>query len=561
MGRARQLAIMAGIIAACAAATVFAQVPAVTVPGSADAARVVPQATVATPPMPRSFEVPKLPTGPKAPSDAKDVHFVLKSVRIEGMSAFTTEDVEGFYAPMIGNDITLDRVWALAERITAHYREHRFFLSRAYVPKQEITDGTVIIRVVEGYVGTVSFDTNLRGTPIADALARSLTSTKPLKVEDLESFMLRLNGMPGIARFGVLTPLKSTNQGAVELVIEQGTPKNTTSIAVDNHGSRFLGPYQATASHKAVLIEGQETTLTVSSSIPHKELGYVSLKHRVPLAPKWDAFGSVGYVRARPGATLEANDIRSNSIDATLGLVYTPIRQWEQNLDFTFLLDGKNSQSDILRDVPLTRDRVRALRTTAHYDVTDGWQGGHSASLTLSRGLDFLGATDRSDPLISRAEASPNFTKAEFSYAQQRRVWGEFLLAGAMSGQYASGPLFSSEEFGYGGPVFGRAYDPSDIIGDHGIAGSLELRYAGFAPWNDLLFAPYLFGDAGKVWNEDAGIDPESGTSAGFGLRMSHISGVSGDLGLAWPLTRTLTTPVYGSNTGPRILLQMQVGF
>ncbi|MBA4274916.1 MAG: hypothetical protein C0436_04615 [Alphaproteobacteria bacterium] len=544
-----------------AAVPALAQAPAFTLPSAADASRVAPATPAIAPPAPRSFEVPALPTGPSLPANAKDITFTLKRVNIEGMTAFSDKDMRDFYAPMLGTDISLDRIWALAERITAHYREHRYFLSRAYVPKQDITDGTVTLRVVEGYVGTVSFDGNLRGTTIAEALARSLTATKPLRVEQLESFMLRLNDLPGITRFGVLSPSKNASQGAVDLIIEQGTAKTRTQVSVDNYGSRFLGPHQATVSHKAALLPMQETTLTLSSSIPLKELGYASLKHRVPVSETWDAFGSVGYVRARPGATLKPNDIRSNSIDVALGLVYTPIRQWEQNLAFTFQLDGKNSESDILKDVPLTRDRVRAFRTTAQYDVTDGWQGGHALNLTLSRGLGGLGSSDRTDPFISRSEATPNFTKGEFSYAQQRRLLGDFLITGSAAGQYASGPLFSSEEFGYGGQAFGRAYDPSDIIGDHGIAGALELRYAGFDAWRDMLFAPYLFADAGKVWNEDAGVKPVSGTSAGFGLRMAHETGVSGDLGLAWPLTRTLSTPVYGSNSGPRILFQMQYGF
>ncbi len=531
-----------------------------TLPGAADAARIGKSMEI-HPPAPRSFAKPSLPKAPKAPANAKDIIFTLKKVNIEGMSAFSANEIQPYYASMVGTEISLDKVWALAERITAHYRENRYFLSRAYVPKQSISGGVVTIRVVEGYVGTVQFDSNLKNTPIAQAMARALTASKPLKVEELERFMLRLNDLPGITRFGVLAPAKNVNQGAVELLIEQGTYKPRTRVSIDNHGSRFLGPYQANITHRAALLPMQETTLSVTSSLPTKELGYVSLRHRVPLSESWDAFGSAGYVRARPGATLSPNDIRSNSIDATLGLIYTPIRQWEETLAFTFELDGKNAQSDILKNTPLTRDRVRAFRTNARYDITDGWLGAQSFDATLSRGIASLGSSSKSDPFISRAEAAPNFTKLEASYAQQQRLWRNFMISGSLSGQIASDPLFSSEEFGYGGQAFGRAYDPSDIVGDHGISAALELRYGGFDAWNDVLFAPYLFADGGKVWNEDRGIKPESGTSAGFGVRMNHISGVSSNIGLAWPLTRDLVTPLYGSNTGPRILLEMQYGF
>jgi len=47
-----------------------------------------------------------------------------------------------------------------------------------------------------------------------------------------------------------------------------------------------------------------------------------------------------------------------------------------------------------------------------------------------------------------------------------------------MQAQYALEPLLATEQFAYGGAqqALGRAYDPAEIIGDRGMAGSLELR-------------------------------------------------------------------------------------
>jgi len=129
--------------------------------------------------------------------------------------------------------------------------------------------------------------------------------------------------------------------------------------------------------------------------------------------------------------------------------------------------------------------------------------------------------------------------------------------------QRASGPLYSVEEFGYGGQAFGRAYDSSEISGDHGAAGSLELRYDGWNNLQPVSISPYAFYDIGVVWNDDTSqAKRESGASAGFGVRVSSDIGITGNIGIAFPLTRENETPVYGQNAEqPRIMLQISQSF
>ena len=70
---------------------------------------------------------------------------------------------------------------------------------------------------------------------------------------------------------------------------------------------------------------------------------------------------------------------------------------------------------------------------------------------------------------------------------------------GGVSGQYALDPLFASEEFAVGGPVYGSAYDPAEITGDSGVAARAELRYSNTAPQASIdIFQIYGFYDMGK---------------------------------------------------------------
>jgi hemolysin activation/secretion protein len=178
--------------------------------------------------------------------------------------------------------------------------------------------------------------------------------------------------------------------------------------------------------------------------------------------------------------------------------------------------------------------------------------------MTLSHGLPIFGASRQGALNLSRAQAAPDFHKAELSLTRQQALGTEWALVTSAAGQLASGALYSSEEFGYGGPAFGRAYDASEITGDHGIAGALEVRYLGLDIADAVRVVPYAFYDIGTIWNVDPGQEKQaSGSSAGLGVRLDLSWGLSGNIGLAQPLTRAASAPLYGHGHVPRLLLEI----
>lgn len=131
-----------------------------------------------------------------------------------------------------------------------------------------------------------------------------------------------------------------------------------------------------------------------------------------------------------------------------------------------------------------------------------------------------------------------------------------------LKGQLSNDAQLSSEEFGFGGKDYGRGYDPSEIVGDDGYAGKIELQ------WNqpyDLDFVDkyhvYTFFDAGRVWNNDPvtasqGID--TATSTGLGVRATFAKDVNAGLMIAYPLDRSVQTT---GNQGPRIFFNLSKDF
>lgn len=542
-------------------AAVWAQ--AVPVPGPVDAGRIGKQERIVVPqreaePHIKLQDTPSLP----APGAAKSIRFTLKHLRIEGATVFSPDLLADLYAPYIGKEITLDVAYKIAEAITQRYRDAGYFLSLAYVPNQEIANGKVTIAVVEGYIGKVELEGEAADSAVIRGYIERLQARKPVKADEVESFLLRVNDVPGLSFRGVLAPLKNAQDGAVKLSLVAAKKEGHGSISMDNFSSRFLGPNELAASYSTSLLSLQQTTVSGLMNLFADRLRYITLGHSVTVAPDITVEVMASTTRAKPGYTLERFDIESASHALSLGLNYQWMRQRQENLVLKLLLDSRNSDTDFL-GATFTRDRLRVLRTSAGYDTSDRWQGINVVNAMLSHGIDGLGSSRAGDRNLSRARAKPDFTKAELMLSRLQGVGDQWSLLAAATGQWASGALYSSEEFGYGGQAFGRAYDASEITGDHGLAASLELRYGGWGNMQPLSLQPFAFYDIGRVWNIDAGQPKrESGASAGLGVRFASQWQQTGSVGLSYPLTRDAATPIYGAHaSGPRILLQISQAF
>ena len=124
--------------------------------------------------------------------------------------------------------------------------------------------------------------------------------------------------------------------------------------------------------------------------------------------------------------------------------------------------------------------------------------------------------------------------------------------------------MLTAEQFGLGGASFGSAYDPSEITGDSGIAGRVELQYNRSG---DFEYVPsyqlYGFYDIGNVWirNNSAGQKAsESLADTGIGVRFNVMEPVSGGLELAVPLTRQVAADGQDGKS-PRLFFSLAYHF
>ncbi|MBM3602296.1 MAG: ShlB/FhaC/HecB family hemolysin secretion/activation protein [Alphaproteobacteria bacterium] len=552
---------MIGLLMGVGAYPALAQVPSI--PGGADINRVQPRPEKPLPTL--------SPTKPStidsgmmtAPEGVDKIAFVLKAVKVDGVTVFPEEDVAKLYAAHIGQKVTLDLVWELANRLTDKYRNAGYFLSRAYIPEQKIADGTITLKVVEGYVESVEWEgerkQDVSQYRVVQELLEEVRAARPLSTEVIESYLLRLNDLPGLSFKALIKPNEGSDiySGATVLVLTPTNKDGEGEGRINNNGSRFFGPNQASVTYQTSLIPLQQTSLTVLSSVPTEELRYGSLGQSIALSPRWMLGLRAGYTGTQPGAGLRDYDIRSTAKDWGTDLTYRLIRQRNENLDFTLGLDGKDTASDLYGHLsPLVRDKSRAMRVGVNYNTLDRWNGQHEGSLKLSQGLSILNGSKKGDRNLSRGQANPKASKAEISYKWQKLVDNHYLLSSRLGGQLASNPLLASEEFGYGGSQLGRAYDQSEMSGDHGLIGGLELKYRGLSPIYGISPDPYIFYDMGKLWNKDRDGQNPLAASSGLGVALSTDDGFTGNISLAFPMIRRVGDPLYGGPRDPRLLLE-----
>ncbi|MBN8522017.1 MAG: ShlB/FhaC/HecB family hemolysin secretion/activation protein [Alphaproteobacteria bacterium] len=490
-----------------------------------------------------------------APAGAENIRFNFGGVEVTGAKIYTSEQLATVYQGQIGQEISLADLYQIANNITLKYRNDGYVLTQVVVPPQTIEGGIARLQVVEGFINNVTVESPAGEPESAMKLVREYASQivkgEAANVKDLERNLLLINDLPGLSARSVISPSPDVPGGAdIAIIVERDPFEGLVSI--DNYGSRYLGPVQLGAQGTLNSPFGLNDFLTGQLVVaPGKgyELGYVGAEYGLPVGSYGTILSAlVSYTDTEPGHDLRRFSVDGKSKYFSLKAEHPFIRSRENNLSGRLLFDVRNAESESL--LSTTKDQIRAVRTGMKFDFLDRMLGAavNTGDIEISKGVGILGASDERDANLSRALGDPQFTKATADLQRLQRVTDSVNILLGARGQVSSGPLLSSEEFSVGGINSGRGYDPSEIVGDEGVSGKVELQ------WNNPLdsnfvamknYQVFSFYDVGKVWNDDATTSSDkklSLASAGAGVRMNFEHDVDASFGFAVPLTRGVQT-------------------
>lgn len=537
------LAACAGMIATCVAITAVQAQTTTQLPPAADPGRIDELFQPGLPePLSRPEEAPAVDEQ-VAPEGAELQTFVLNSVVVEGSTVFEQADFQPLFAAQVGQNISLADIFTIANEATSLYRNNGYILSRVVVPPQDIIGGTVVLQAVEGYVDQVFIDGDPGGdTSILEAYGEKIRQARPLNASDLERYLLLAGDLAGAEARGVLAPSQTT-PGASDLTIVMEQTAFDGFAAIDNRGSRFVGEWIGTAGIglNSLLGYHEEFNLTVATAADFSELAFAEFAATLPVGDEGTTLTArTSYSFSEPGDILQPFDVDSRSFRASFEGNHPLIRSRTENLFINGAFEWGHFKSTT-QGQPLSNDDLRVIRVTGTYDFVDDLLGVNLIRGAFNQGLPWLGATSSDDANKSRAEGSGTFTTLQVDLQRLQRIAPGFNVLLAASGQVASTALLASEEFGVGGAAVGRGFNGSEITGDHGLSGKVELQYGesldsylGFVD----SYQVYGFYDAGIVWNieqPEGALNGPNDTlhSVGAGVRMNVLDAVSVNLEVA----------------------------
>jgi hemolysin activation/secretion protein len=527
-------------------------VSATNVSGQAPA-QVKPPGTVQPGQVERQFERPPEPSakpgaiaipipGQTPPPNAEGIRFVLQQLTLDGGTVYSADTLRRIYANVLHKEVTLAEIYRLVDTITARYRNDGYILSQVIVPAQSVENGSIRLQAIEGYIADVRIEGGTAGLrERVRPYGEKIRARRPLTAATLERYVLLMNDLPGVQARAVLAP--SQTPGASDLVLQVSRRRVTAGFSTDNRGSQSQGRQRLFANVDFNNLLGASRTELRQVTTLTPELAYVAMAHDQILGTRGGRVGvSASYVYSRPQElAVIPLDLTTRSHTVSVTYSHPLVRSRARNLTVRAALSAFDSASTVF-DVEDSTDRLRAARLGITYDAGDRFGGVNIADVEFAQGINGLGATANGDAYLSRPGGRADFQKVTLYAARIQALPANWSAVLATNAQYAFTDLLAPELFSVGGEQFGRGYDPSEFLNDHGAAVKLDLRYTrALGGARPTLLMPYGFVDGGRVWQRTpiAGVGAaQSATSAGVGLRVQVGTQLSGFVEFAAPIGR-----------------------
>lgn len=564
-GLAPLRAVAVSLFVMCLASRAAAQ-PAPAAPSTADPGLVRERFDFQPKPAPAPEPPERQNERPEAlPDSLKSIRVTLRSVEIEATTLLPGGVLQAQADSYTGREITGSDILTLASALTAMYRNAGYMLTLVVIPPQSLADGTLTLRVIEGYIDRVNVQAGADVSPYVAArlaeIGEEIRASRPLQASVLERYLLIAGDFPGIEIRSVLAPSRTPAAADLTLIAKVKTFEGFA--ALDNYGSRYLGPGQLSVGvvgNQLLGVNDQWRVIGVTTG--NSEMAYGQFSYSQVVNTEGLKFSAaVSRARTRPGDILEPFDVRGSADTFSLSISYPLLRTRNESLIARATYDHSDVHTDIL-GTRVIEDRIRALRLGLSWRLLDRFDGQNNLEIDFSQGL---GGTDESELLKSRAGAKGVFNKLVFDYERIQSFTPNVSLALGIGGQWANTPLLSSEQYTLGGRRFGRAYEPAELVGERALAFRIEPRYA--AAINSPGFRSYqVFGfyDIGKVWkigSPTPGVPgSQSLASAGAGLRLFMQKNTAASLEAAFPLTKSIASDA-GNPREVRLLASLLVRF
>lgn len=510
--------------------------------------------------------------------------FELEQIQITGNTLFDDETLVALVAERLGESTDFSDLQDIANTISAYYREQGYPFARAYLPEQDIVQGTVQFEVLEGRYGEVSAVDAPTATPAMDLQARRnravadvlntlsehfdsdelgevvssidvlfdqrmeqleedyaefeqaltpnakaqrflapLESDAVIESSSIERVALILDDIPGYTAVPVVRPGQRRGTGDLEVrMIESGVWVG--SVGLDNHGSTSSGRNRARIDLAKArnFVFGDQLSLT--GLITEEQTWLVSTNYSLPVGVSGlRLHGNVLISSYELGAGEFAGIADGGTNQVGLRASYPLIRSQSRNLTINLAGNAIRHENNRLQETDTYN--TLTLPLSLNFDWRDGFAGGGLTFGAVRAQYNWVGDDDR---IAGPDESYPIWA---LDIARSQRIGERWQGLVRLSSQYASDNIDSSSFISLGGVNAVRAYPVGEFSGRRGVVVQSEMSRR--IPRYDA--TPYAFfdiGNAQRITTEDL---TESRTLSGYGVGVRFNQfGFNVDASAAW---------------------------
>lgn len=479
------------------------------------------------------------------------------------MKALDTSLAADVLKKYTGRPLTFSQLEEAAQAVAEMYRAHDYFTVSAYLPKQELGNGEVLIKVVESPLGEVKLEGNKRySTDYINWMLEPIRAEKgtlPTR-SALQRQLLLLNDNMDLEASSVVRAADSKDAVDLLVSVKDSVPTHF-SLDYNNLGARTSGRNRLGATFQWGNLTDRADMLTLRYvesgllNVNTKGLDLFSVGYEAPLNNIGTKFkASYANSAFQAGQELQILDIRGKADVVNLGVEHALVRLPEANLFVNGGFIFQNIENSIL-GTQFSRDRLREVTLGLNGDWTSG-QARNFGGIQVTHDLgNVLGGLKANDPFSSR-QAGGGFTKLTVDLGRVQHFNEQLYAIVRGHHQAAFAPLPYAEQYGLGGINTVRGYVQSAYLGDSGYNINAELRWAPCKKYRDHFELGFFYDHGGASLKrpypgeiENINLD---GAGMGVHLKLPQDTTIRAEVGV--PLSSNRLTDRLGRTAVPYLI-------
>ena len=444
----------------------------------------------APPPLPKVQK----PIEQKKPVDGEQT-VQIKNFQFSGNKLLTDQELQSIVEKWKGRTLTFEDLQNVITDIQEYYSSKNR-IGKALLPEQEIKDGIVSIKIIEGVLGDVVVEqTSPKPRMAVETVKKYFKGEKDsayIDTKDLQRKIFILNDLAGVNATGTYEQGKKEGESNFKVTL-QDTPFFKGEVVAANYGSKSTGSNQALANLSFNNISGIGDLFTVNG-IKSSGSDYVQGSYAVPIL--YDGLKLALNASKLNYQTLSSfsstNQSKGDAKTYAANFTYPVFRTDRASVNAKVGYETKDYlNTNVLTAATISDYKIDNMIAGLNGFLYNNDQSSisYNANVTFGRLKINDAAQETSDNTSAKTKGS--FEKLAFNISRNQTLPNlkntNWLIS--VDGQTANKNLNSSEQMSLGGPYAVRAYPTGQGSGSQGVILKTELQY----PYDkNLTFGPFL---------------------------------------------------------------------